>query len=110
MVEFLTPLAYCLTFTMAFYGANAYIIGGVRFSGWQFVEVKDIGNFLSEAVLMFIADFVCMITSGILLWKFASINVLLEGFQILRLYWPLISIAMAGSMFTVIMIHKVSTI
>lgn len=101
MVEFLTPIAYSITFAMVFYGPNSDIIGGVKFSGWQYSEVIDIGSYLIESGMMFIADFVCMVVSGVLLWKFTSINLIEEGYKILNFYCPLIAVNMAGTMFTV---------
>ena len=86
---------------MAFYGMNASFIGGVKFSSGQFKEVTDIGAYLTELGLMFMADFVCVVTSGILFWKYAYINLLDEGYKLLRMYCPLISVRMAGTMFTV---------
>ena len=106
MVEFLTPIAYIITFTMAFYGTNADLIGGVKFSGWQYEEVKDIAGFLKESCMMFAADLSCAVASGILLWKFVSINMLEEGYKLLRVYWPTISIKMAGIMFMVFFINS----
>ena len=102
MVEFLTPIAYTVSFIMAFYGTNADLIGGVKFSDWQYEEVEDIAAFLTESGMMFIADFTCAVASGILLRKFASINMLEEGYKLLRLFWPAISIRLAGIMFMVI--------
>ena len=101
MVEILTPIAYAITFSMAFYGPNADIIGGVKFSGWQYSEVIDIGSYLIESGMMFIADFACLVVSGVLLRKFTSINLIEEGYKLLHLYWPLISISMAETMFMV---------
>ena len=102
MVEFLTPIAYALTFSIAFYGPNAGIIGGVRFSDWGFQEVTDAGSYLVESGMMFIADFTCTFASGMLLWKFSSVNMIEEGYKFLSLFWPLIAINLAGSLFTVI--------
>ena len=101
MIEFMTPIAYALTFAMAFYGANADLIGGVRFPNWHHTEVKDIGAFLADSGMMFIVDFACAVVSGILLWKTASISMLEEGYKLLRMYWPLISTRMAQAMFIV---------
>ena len=101
MIEFMTPIAYALTFAMAFYGANADLIGGVKFSNWHHTEVKDIGAFLADSGMMFIVDFACAIASGILLWKIASLSMLEEGYKLLRMYWPLISTRMATAMFIV---------
>ena len=102
IVEFLTPIAYSITFAMAFHGLNADIIGGLKFSDWQYKEIIDIHSFLSESGLMFVTDFTCMVVTAILLWKFSSVNILEEGYKLLSFYWPLILINMAGTMQTVI--------
>ena len=102
VVEFLTPIAYAITFAIAFYGTNAEIIGGVKFSDWQYQEVVDIGSYLYESGMMFIADFLCTMVTGILLWKFNLINMLEEIYKLVSIFWPFISINMAGTMFTVI--------
>ena len=62
----------------------------------------DVENFLVESGMMFIADFTCTFTSGVLLWKYSSVNMLEEGYELLSLYWPLIAINLAGAMFSVI--------
>ena len=102
MVEFLTPIAYAITFSMAFYGPNADIIGGVKFSDWGFKEVTDAGSYLVESGMMFVADFSCTFASGILLWKFSSVNMVEEMYKLLSLFWLLIAINLAGALFSVI--------
>ena len=102
IVEFLTPIAYSITFAMVFYGKNAGVIGGVKYDEWQYKEVTDIISFLTETGMMFIVDFLCTVMSGVLLWKFAKVNLLEEGYKLLRFLWPLISLNLAGKIFLVI--------
>ena len=102
IVEFLTPIAYSITFAMVFYGKNARVIGGVKYDEWQYKEVTDIISFMTETGIMFIADFLCTVMSGVLLWKFAKVNLLEEGYQLLKFLWPLISLNLSGKIFLVI--------
>ena len=110
MVEVLISIIYMVIFTFAFYGINAKMIGGVRFSGCHYKEVKDIGVYLSEAGMMLLVDFTCLVTSGNLLWKIASINLLEKAYRLLQMYWSLISIQRANSMFGVSLFQLVSSL
>ena len=101
MIEMVVPIAYVITFALAFYGENADIIGGVKFSGWQHEEVDDFLSFSTDLILMLAIDIVCLIVSGNLLWKFASINILSEGYIFLKQYGMMISVRMGGTIFLV---------
>ena len=57
MIEMLVPIAYMITFTIAFYGKNAKLIGGVKFGGWQHREVDDLIIFSSDSTLFVRKDF-----------------------------------------------------
>ena len=100
-IEMVVPIAYVITFALAFYGENADIIGGVKFSGWQHEEVDDFLSFSTDLILMLAIDIVCLIVSGNLLWKFASINILSEGYIFLKQYGMMISVRMGGTIFLV---------
>ena len=102
MIEMLVPIAYIITFTIAFYGKNAELIGGVKFGGWQHKEVDDLISFSSDLMMMFAIDFTALIVSAILLWRYASINLLSEGYNVMNLYCPLISNRIGGTIFLVI--------
>lgn len=101
MIEMLVPIAYVITFTIAFYGANAELIGGVKFGGWQHNEVEDLIRFSSDLMMMFGIDFTALIISGILLWRFASTNILKEGYDVMKMYCPFISVRIGGTIFLV---------
>ena len=102
MIEMLVPIAYIITFIIAFYGKNAELIGGVKFGGWQHKEVDDLISFSSDLMMMFAIDFTALIVSAILLWRYASINLLSEGYNVMKLYCPLISNRIGGTIFLVI--------
>ena len=108
IVEFLTPIAYSITFAMAFYGPNADIIGGVKFANWQYHEVTNIWSYLIASGMMFFADLTCLVASGLILWKFASVNMFEQGYKLLTFYWPLLAINMAGTFFIVSILYLIS--
>jgi hypothetical protein len=95
-IEFLAPIAYIITFAMAYYGPNGELIGGVKNDDWGFKEVEDLHSFVMDLFLMVFVDFTCCIISALLLWKFSSTNFLREGYKMLKFCWPLASVKMAG--------------
>ena len=69
---------------------------------WQHEPVEDIGKFSKDLFLMFSVELTVMIISGTLLWKFANINFLKEGYKMLIVFWPLASTIMGGQNLQVI--------
>ena len=101
-VEYLVPLVYTITFLMAFYGPNATILGNIRNSDWQYQEVEDVEHFIGELMKMFFVDLASLAVSGTIFWKVCSANFLQEGYQMVKLYWPLISVKIGGKIFQVL--------
>ena len=95
-IEATAPIVLYLIFMLAFYGPNADIIGGVKMNMWQHEPVEDIDKFSKDLFLMFSVELTVMIISGTLLWKFANINFLKEGYKMLIVFWPLASTIMGG--------------
>jgi hypothetical protein len=102
IVEFMAPLAYIITFLIAYYGPNATILGNIRNSDFAYKEVEDVENFVWALLKMFSADFVNLIISCIIFWKVASINFLQEGYKMMKVYWPFIAVKVGGALFVVI--------
>ena len=101
LVEFLVPMIYLITFTISFYGPNAEIIGGVKFSGWHYEKVEDLVSFSAGLLVMFSVDLACLIISATLLWKFSSTNILNEGLKLVKVYWKYLAIQIGGTIFAV---------
>ena len=97
MIEALTPIVFMTTFLIAYHGPNAEIIGGVKMNLWQHTPMEDLPSFSKDLILMFFVELMASIISGILLWKFASINYVKEGYKVLKVFWPIMSIAMGGA-------------
>ena len=92
IMEILVPLAYAITFVLAYYGPNSKILGNVQNDYWQFQEIRDVEQFLGSLSQMFVIDLMSAVLGGILLKKFCSINVLQEGCKIISVYWPVITL------------------
>ena len=103
IAESLVPIMFLSYFCAVFYGNNGDMIGGVKYSEWQYKysKVTDIIIFSKPLIIMFGFDLFSWMVTGALLWKFASINMIQESYKLLTLFWPLISIQAGGSLFLV---------
>ena len=102
MIEVLVPIAFMLTFLIAYYGPNATLIGNVRSNYFQYKEIKDVPNFLEEPIIMLVLDLGNAITGGILLWMFCSIDFMIEGYYFLKIFFPFLAASVAGKVTHVI--------
>jgi len=91
-VEVLAPITYTITFLIGYHGPNATIIGGIRNTDFSNQEVEDVEHFVRELMKIIFVDFGCLIISGIMFWKVASINILQEGYKMMTFFWPLIAV------------------
>ena len=74
MVEVLVPLAYMLCFTLAYFGPNAELIGGVRSSYFDHSPV-EFGSTMSIVSAFFCIDLLSLVISGIFLKIVCNISV-----------------------------------
>ena len=91
-VEFLAPIIYSVTYAIAYYGPNAEMIGTVKGTFWNFKEMDDMTSFQSNLFLMFVIEFTSAITCGLALWKFCSTNFLQEGYNMLKVFFHILSV------------------
>ena len=97
MIEALTPIVFMTTFLIAYHGPNAEKIGGVKMNLWQHTPMEDLPGFSKDLISMFFVELTASIISGILLWKFSSTNYAKEGYKLLKVFLPIMSIAMGGA-------------
>ena len=95
ILEILVPLAYTLTFVLAYYGPNSDILGNIRNDYWQYHAVDNPTKILSTIFKMFCFDTASAIIGGILLWQFSEINLWKEFNKVLSAFWPLIALRIA---------------
>ena len=97
IVELLVPISYIATFVIAYYGPNAMILGGVKNNYWNVTAVENIWKFLKGTSVMVVFDVVFGLLSGLILWKFAHIDMLREFCKALEKFWPIITVRLASN-------------
>ena len=86
-VEVMLPIAYIGTFSLAYYGPNKNVLGNVGIAIWHYNKVENVYDFLMPVVEMALIDSGCAILTGVLLWRFCSINVFKEFCIRIKKYW-----------------------
>ena len=90
--EFVTPLAYLLSFLMAYYGPNASLLGNVGNSYWSYQAVEDIDQTITMIFLFFFIEFCGTVASGILLKLTCNINLLAIISDVAHEFGPIICV------------------
>ena len=97
IVEVLSPMLFLSTFLIAYFGPNALILGGIKNSYWNFEAVEDLETVIKGIALMFLFDMIFGIISGVLLWKFAKVNMIREYCLALKKFWPIMTLRLAAN-------------
>ena len=95
ILEILVPLAYTMTFVIAYFGPNAEILGNIRNDYWQYHEIRYPAKILFTIFQMFCFDTASAIIGGMLLWNFSNVNLWKEFNKVLTSFWPLIALRIA---------------
>ena len=95
-IMLIVPLAYFVTFFIAYYGPNATILGNVRNSYWDYKEIEDVGKLVKAGMEMFSIDFTSYIICRIILWIFCKINLFQEYCKLIKQCWAVIAIELGG--------------
>ena len=95
LTEGIVPLAYAITFAMAYYGPNATILGNVKNHYWGYEKVDDINHVFVMLFLLFAVDTVSVLFNAILLWNAVNINLFQEFSLIIGKYWFFIATKLA---------------
>ena len=104
VLEILIPLAYTVTYSVAYYGPNELILNQMRYDYWRnatLAEERRIENLLTAELLLFSVDFGCLVFTTIGLWYFCNINMLKKFCEALRKYWFLIAVVTGAIISTV---------
>ena len=97
-IEVLIPLAYFSTFLIAYYGPNSNLFVGIRKSCWGINEIEDIGKVIIAGLEMFILDLSSAIISGLILYKYCSINLFQKFCMTIKQCWTIIAISISSSL------------
>ena len=86
-LEAILPLAYGITFTMAYYGPNSTLFKGAGNEYFGTEIITDIKNFYIVLVQMLSIDLLAMAVSGVSLNYQCNINLFQELCNMMKKYW-----------------------
>ena len=93
IVEVMAPVAFILSYTIAYHGPNKDILGNVGCEIWNYQKVEDLYSFLVPVVEMALIDSGSIMLAGILLWWFCRINIIREYCVLMNTYWVYFSVS-----------------
>ena len=96
LCEGLVPLAYAISFSMAYYGPNAELIGNVKNDYWRFRIVEDIRPLFLVMSVLFSIDIVSFALNSIILWMCCKVNLLKEICSVLQQYWYILAVKLVN--------------
>ena len=89
-VEIAVPVTTLIMMVMAYYGANAEIMGNVKLSIWHnTAPITNINSFVFRLSLLIFIDIAGFVLNGLLIWKFVGFNVLEVLNKIQSRFWKL---------------------
>ena len=89
-IEFLVPILFIFTFTIAYLGPNYDKIGNVGLDYWLFVKIPDLVDYLTAAFYMACLDALSIMISIPLLWTLCRINLFHSVIECARKYGKMI--------------------
>ena len=101
LIEVLVPLAYICVTLIAYNGPNYNIIGNIGSSMWQFKKIENLNQVLFVGIEMFVFDTMSCVFAGVILWKFCSINLLLQVFDVIKKFGYFISLQLSVALIAV---------
>ena len=107
-LEIFVPFSYLIWFLSAYYGPNAFILGNIRNSYWDFKAVNDVVVVITVTLKMFSIDLGIGIVTALILWVFCRIDFLQEFCKLVKRYWALIALRI-GSILIRVNLNKHST-
>ena len=102
------PLAYALSFSMAFYGPNAELLGNVKSEYWQYEAVEDVNWTFLVMLGLFLIDIVCLALSLSILWIFSKVNLFEEFCSVLQKYWYILAVKLVYDVYLHFYIHDIN--
>ena len=101
IIELIVPVVYIITLIVAFFGPNSSILGNYGNGYWTFRKIESLDKYVFGAIEMFAFDFCSFIVTGLILWKYCSVNFFLEICRQMKISWLLIAVTLAKSVNTV---------
>ena len=84
IIEVLMPVAFTITYAMAYYGPNAELMTGVGNEYWCKHKVAEIEDTLSRLGMCFVVDVLRGISIGVVMWRFCKTNIVKLYGQVMK--------------------------
>ena len=108
LCEGLVPLAYALSFSMAYYGPNAELLGNVKSEYWQYEAVEDVSGTFLVMLWLFVMGIVCLALSSSILWIFSRVNLFKEFGSVLKKYWFILAVKLVYDVYLHFYVHDIN--
>ena len=108
LCEGLAPLAYALSFAMAFYGPNAELLGNVKSEYWQYTAVEDVSWTFMVMLGLFLVDIVTLALNSSILWIFSRVNLFEEFGSVLKKYWFILAVKLVYDVYLHFYVHDIN--
>ena len=108
LCEGLAPLAYALSFAMAFYGPNAELLGNVKSEYWQYTALEDVSWTFLVMLGLFLVDIVTLALNSSILWIFSRVNLFEEFGSVLKKYWLILAVKLVYDVYFHFYVHDVN--
>ena len=92
LCEGLIPLAYAISFAMAYYGPNAELLGNVKNGYWQYKVDEDISQTFLVMFGIFLMSIIFLALNSSILWIYSKVNLFKEICCVLKKYWYILAI------------------
>ena len=96
LCEGLIPMAYAISFAMAYYGPNAELIGNVKNGYWQYKIDEDISHTFLVMFGIFLMSIVFLALNSSILWMYCKVNLLKKFCSVLKKYWYILAIKLVN--------------
>lgn len=107
-IDGLTPLAYAVGFSMAFYGPNAILIGNVGNGYWTYKPVEDIESLFTVLFSLVAVEYLIMLVNALCLWIFCKINFLKEFCRVAEKCWPILILKLSLLLYVFFATHDIN--
>ena len=108
LCEGLAPLAYAISFSMAYYGPNAELLGNVKSDYWQYEAVQDVSWTFLVMLGLFSMDIVCLTFNSSILWIFCRVNLFVEFCSLMQKYWYILAVKLVYDVYIHFFIHDIN--
>ena len=96
LCEGLVPLAFAVSFAMAFYGPNAELLGYPGSVYWHERVIEDVSRPFLVISVLFLMDIVSLAFNSGVLWILCKVNLFNEFCSVMQKYWYIVAVMMVN--------------